>query len=95
MTPEVSHSGGTPSELEDLGLSWSQQATQDALECRRDKQRTAQRLKKLGFEEKSKSRLILIRLGRMTSIGRGLYIYKPGRTYPFQIGLQTNSTNQI
>ena len=52
--PRTSSSGGTPSELEDPGLSWSRQATQDALECHKDEQRTTQRLKKLGFEEKVK-----------------------------------------
>ena len=39
--PRTSSSGGTPSELEDLGLSWSRQATQDALERRLVEQRTA------------------------------------------------------
>ena len=38
---KTSSSGVTPSELEDLGLSWSRQATQDALERRRDERRTA------------------------------------------------------
>ena len=93
--PRTSSSGGTPSELEDPGLSWSWQATQDALECRKDEQRTTQRLKKLGFEEKVKVNWFFIRSGRRTSIGRGLYIYRLRRTYPFQIGLQTDSTNQI
>ena len=51
---KTSSSGGTPSELEDLGLSLSRQATQDTLERRRDEQRTAQRLEKLRFEEKIK-----------------------------------------
>jgi len=34
--PKTASSGGTPSELADLGLSWNRQATQDALERRRD-----------------------------------------------------------
>ena len=34
--PRTSSSGGTKSELEDLGLSWNRLATQDALERRRD-----------------------------------------------------------
>ena len=50
--PRTSSSGWTPSELEDLGLSWGRQATQDALEQRRDARRTAKGLKKLGFEKK-------------------------------------------
>ena len=55
---KTSSSGGTPSELEDPGLSWSRQATQDALERRKDEQRTTQRLKKLGFEEKVKGKCV-------------------------------------
>ena len=39
--PKTASSGGTPLELADLGMSWSRQATQDALERRRDEQRTA------------------------------------------------------
>ena len=39
--PKTMSSGETPSELVDLGLSWSRQATQNALERRRDEQRTA------------------------------------------------------
>ena len=50
--PKTSSSEGTPSELEDLGLSWGWQATQDVLERRRDEQRTARGLEKLGFGEK-------------------------------------------
>ena len=40
--PKTTSSGGTLSELADLGLSWSRQATQDTLNRRRDKQRIAQ-----------------------------------------------------
>ena len=34
-------------------------------------------------------------MGRRTSIDRGLYIYWPWKTYPFQIELQTDSKIQI
>ena len=38
--PKTTNSGGTP-ELADLGLSWSRQVTQNALERRRNERRTA------------------------------------------------------
>jgi hypothetical protein len=52
--PRTSSSGGTLLELEDLGLSWSRQATQNVLRCRRDARRTTKGLEKLEFERKVK-----------------------------------------
>ena len=49
---------GTPSELEDLGLFWSQQATHNALKCHRDARRTTKGLEKLEFEKKLNNKLI-------------------------------------
>ena len=45
--PRTSSSGGTPSEFEELGFPWGRHATQDALERRRDEQRTAKGLEKI------------------------------------------------
>ena len=89
--PRTSSSGGIPSELEELGLSCGRQGIQDALKRRRDEQKIAKRLEKLGFENLSKENNFGSIVVRKPSIGRDLYIYRPGRTYPFQIGLQKDS----
>jgi len=66
--------GGTPSELEDLGLSWSRQTTQDVLERRRDEERTTKGLENLGFEKKVKE-IVLIRLWLKNSQSAAAFIF--------------------
>ena len=80
--PKIPSSGGTPSELGDLGLSWSRQATQDAFKRCLDARITAKGLEKLGFGKKDKETYIDSIVVRKPSIGHSLYIYRPGGRTP-------------
>ena len=52
------------------------------------------RVENLGFEKRVKVDVFDSIVVRKLSIGRSLYIYRPGRSYPFQIGLQKDSKLQ-
>jgi len=82
-TPKTSSSGGTPSKLEDLGLLWGRPATQNTLEpVEMSKEQQLGFGKVRVWRGKSKGQVVLIRLV-ITSIGRSIYIYRPGKTYNF------------
>ena len=82
--PRNTNSGGTPSELAQLGLLWGRQVHSEHLRTSPGRKKN----NKLGFwkarvwEEQKVDVFCIDSIGN-TSIGLDFYIYKPGKSYPF------------